>query len=141
MRVKEIMFDDSISNRDKFGVFLREERKKLGMTIREFANILNLTPAYILDIEKGNRHAPLKYLDSLVEVLNIAEEELVYFYDIAACSYSNWPEINEYLSDKPNARKFIRLAMSKGLSGEEFLELVNKLIKSKGESQTLELLN
>ena len=131
MKPSEIAEDKSITNRDKFGVYVRERRKELGMTIRTFAGKLNLTAAYICDFENGNRNAPLKYLEKVAHVLQIEEDEINYFYDIAGASRSNWPDLNEYLAKTPSARKALRLARDKNMTGEELLEAVNRIAKEK----------
>ena len=136
MKPSQIVFDKNIKNRDKFGVYLREQRKEIGMSVREFAFKLNLTPAYISDIEKGNRMAPQNYLEDMINILGVEENEIQYFYDLVGCSHSNWPEINEYLAKTPNARKAIRLARDNGMSEEEFLSTVLKMADLKEEEIT-----
>ena len=131
MKPSEIAKDNKISNRDKFGVYVKGRRKELGMTIRTFAGELNLTPAYISDFENGNRNAPLKYLEKVAHILLVEEDEINYFYDIAGASRSNWPDLNEYLAKTPNARKALRLARDKNMTGEQLLEAVSRLAKEK----------
>ncbi len=134
MKPSEVVMNDNISNRDKFGFYLRARRSEIGITLREFAEKLHLSPAYISDIEKGNRYAPINYLDQVAELLRVEQEERNYLFDLAGCSHSNWPDINEYLAENPNARKAIRLARDKNMSGEEFLGLVEYLAKSSKQS-------
>ena len=137
MKPSEIVFDKSIKNRDKFGVFVNIRRKELGILLKEFACELNLTPAYITDIEKGNRAAPQKHLEKMIDILKIEDDEVEFFYDLAGCSHSNWQEINEYLSKTPNARKAIRLARDKNISEEEFCLLVSKIEELNDEELNL----
>lgn len=131
MKPSDVLFNESITNRDKFGVYVRGRREELDMTLRDFANSMNLTGAYISDIENGNRYAPLKYLNQVATILQIEDEEMNAFYDIAGCTHSNWPDINEYLASMPNARKAIRLAKSQNMSGEEFLAIVESLARER----------
>ena len=134
MKPSEVMFDKTISNRDKFGVYLKCRRNELSMTLKDFAKELNLSMAYVSDMENGNRYAPLKYLNTIIDVLHIEKEEINYFYDLAGCTHSNWVDINEYLATVPNARKAIRLARDNNISEQEFVSLVNHLDKeSQGE--------
>lgn len=138
MKPTEIIFDENIANRDKFGTYLKQRRCELGLSLRDFAQILKLSPAYIADIEKGNRCAPLRYLEQVIGVLKIEESDVNDFYDLAGCSHSNWPDINQYLADKPNARKAIRLARDVNLPQEELLEMVENLSQNKQKKQTKE---
>ncbi len=41
-----------------FGQFVQERRKRPGITLRGFAEQLDVAPAYMSDIEKGSRYAP-----------------------------------------------------------------------------------
>lgn len=131
MKPSEFVLNTKISNRDKFGAYLKSRRTALGLGLREFADKLSLSPAYISDIEKGNRHAPSSHLEKVADILAVEKEEINSFYDLAGCSQSNWQDINEYLAQNPNARKAIRLARDKNMSGEEFLEIVENFESSK----------
>ena len=44
----------------KFGEFIAEKRKSRGLTLRGLAAELGIVPAYMSDIEKGNRYPPDK---------------------------------------------------------------------------------
>lgn len=138
MKPSEVLFNEDISNRDKFGTYVKGRRSELDMTLKDFAISMNLSPAYISDIENGNRYAPLNYLDQAATILQVEDEEMNAFYDIAGCTHSNWPDINEYLKDKPYARKAIRLARDKNMSGEEFLEIVKSLSPQKEDDDFIQ---
>ena len=138
MKPSEIMFDKTISNRDKFGVYVRGRRNELDMTLRDFANDINLSPAYVSDIENGNRYAPMNYLKQVARILQIEKEEINYFYDLAGCSHSNWTDINDYLSQMPSARKAIRMARDKNMTEEEFVELISSIDREKENYKELE---
>lgn len=137
MKPSEIVFDKNINNREKFGTYIREKRLEIGMSIRYFAALLNLTPAYISDIERGNRTAPINYLDKMIEILKIEKEEINYFYDLAGCSHLNWPDINEYLAKTPSARKAIRLARDKNLSDEELSSIILDMIDKSNDEEPI----
>lgn len=129
MKASEVVFNDKISNRDKFGTFVRNRRTELGISLRDFAESLGITPAYLSDIERGNRKAPLEHLEQISVLLGLQESDMEFFIDLSGCSHSNWPEINEYLAKNKSAREFVRLARDKGMSGEEFLQAVNKMME------------
>lgn len=129
MKPSDIVFDDNIDNRDKFGVYLRERRLELGMSVRYFAGLLGVSPTYISDIERGNRTAPTNfYLKQIIKLLEVNDEEIEYLYDLAGCTHLNWPEINDYLKDKPYARRALRVVRDKGLT-EELLLILDKFNK------------
>lgn len=137
MKPSEIFNNKNISNRDKFGTFVRNRRKELGITLRDFALQLNISPAYVSDIENGNRYAPVNYLEQVASILKIENDELYYFYDIAGCTHGNWPDINEYLAKNPNARKALRLARDKNISEQQLVQFIEQL-KPNQEEQYLE---
>ena len=116
-------------NKRAFGQYLSEKIKDSGLRKTEVVNKIRISLPYLIDIEKGNRKAPLKHLKKLEELLNLNDEERNTFYDLAYQTHGNHPDINEYLSTHPYARLAIRLARDKKLSGEEFLELVLSLDK------------
>ena len=60
----------------------------------------------------------------MVYILAIEPSEVEFFYDLAGCTHSNWPEINEYLASNKHARDAVRAAKECGLTGEEFLSIV-----------------
>ena len=135
MKPSEIVFNDKISNRDKFGTFVRNRRTELGITLRDMAEKLGISPAYLSDIEKGNRKAPLDYLEQLAVLLCVEESEMEFFIDLSVCTHSNWPELNEYLAENKGARDFMRLAKNMGLSGEEVLAAVNQMAEEKAQAE------
>ena len=136
MKPSEIVFNDKITNRDKFGYYVRERRLELGITLRSLAESLGISPAYLSDIEKGNRMAPLDHLESMAMLLAVEEDEEDFFIDLSGCSHSNWPEINEYLSKTKGAREALRLARNMGMSGEEFFEIVSQMAKESKNDKT-----
>ena len=121
-----------------FGKYLKERRLSLGLTNKEVSSKLNISPSYLVDIEKGNRAAPLKHLTQLEDILLISEDEKNEFYDLAYQTHGNHLDINEYLDSHPTARKAVRLARDKNMSGEEFLDIVLSLTKENIEEEEIE---
>ena len=129
MKPSEIVFDNTIKNRDKFGVYVHARRLELGMSLIYMAALLDLSKGYITDIEKGNRSAPQniepkKNLDNMIKVLKVEDEEIDYFYDLAGCTHGNWPEINKYLATCPYAREFLRYVRDNNIPAEEWTNIV-----------------
>ena len=135
MKPSEIVFNDKISNRDKFGTYVRNRRTELGISLRDMAEKLEITPAYLSDIERGNRKAPIDHLEKLAILLGVEESEMEFFVDLSGCTHSNWPELNEYLAENKSARDFMRLAKNMGLSGEEVLAAVNQMAEEKAQAE------
>ena len=70
-----------------FGEFVKQRRESLGKTQKGFATEVEISPAYLSDIENGNRRAPDKYLARFASALNItSQDDLNDFYDMAGIS-------------------------------------------------------
>ena len=116
-------------NRLPFGEFVKQRREELKMTMRDFAEKVDISPAYLCDIEKGNRSAPTLRLKEMIEVLKINEDEVVDFKDLAYKSKNALvPELIHYLINSKEARKAMRVLIDKEVNGEQFLEIVENNI-------------
>ena len=114
-----------MSNRDVFGDYVRQRRNELNLSLRYVAQELEITPAYLSDIEQGNRQAPCKLLDRFIKILQIEEDKQQDFIDLAfqnrnICA----PDLIEYLIANKMARVAIRSAIEENISGEELFHLV-----------------
>lgn len=115
-----------------FGEYVKQRRERLKMTMRDFADKVKISPAYLCDIEKGNRRPPEKYLEKFAEVLQIKDaEELNTFYDSAGISKNGQhSDINMYIDGLPSARMALRTAKDNNYTDEDWLKLV-EIIKQK----------
>ena len=102
------------------------------MTMRDFADKVHISPAYLCDIEKGYRKPPEKYLEKFAEVLMITDaDELNAFYDRAGISKNGQhSDINNYIDGLPSARMALRTAKDRKYTDEDWLRLV-EIIKQK----------
>lgn len=113
-----------------FGKFIREKREALGETVRGFAAKLEITPAYLVDIEKGNRYAPKKYFDKIIKELKLSEDEKDKFYDMAAVTRGyTYEDINPYLGQQPIARVALRRARDLNIPEEEWYSFIEQMDK------------
>lgn len=112
---------DMNDNAQTFGQFMRQKREQKGITVRGLAAMLDITPAYVSDLEKGNRAAPRRnspkdLLERICQVLITTEEDRHRYYDLAAESRDGqYDELNYYLQQHANARLALRRARDKGL--------------------------
>ena len=116
-----------------FGEYVRERRERLGKTLRGFAADLEISPAYLHDIETGNRRAPEKLLDKMAELLQIKETNEVHqFYDLAGVSQNGQHvDINLYMNHVPSARAALRTAKDANLTDEDWQKLIEIIKKKK----------
>ena len=61
---------------NKFGEFVTEKRQFKKISLRRMAEILEFSPAYWRDIEKGRRNPPkIDKLEELSRILELSQEE------------------------------------------------------------------
>ena len=67
---------------NSFGKFINEKRKTANITLRRFAEMIGIAPAYLSDIEKGNRYPPdREKLDLIAQNLKLSQEDINRMYD------------------------------------------------------------
>lgn len=101
----------------KFGELVRKYRGN--RTLKDLASQIGITPAYLSDIEKGNRFPSKERLDKIIKVFNLSKEEKEKFYDMVATESQNKykvsEDIAEYIMKNKYLRNFIRIAKEKNL--------------------------
>ena len=120
------------NNHLSFGEYVKQRRESLGITSKDFAAKVEISPAYLCDIEKGNRRPPEKYLEKFADALQITNtEEINRFYDCAGVSKNGQhSDINTYIDGLPSARVALRAAKDKKYTDEDWRKLV-EIINSK----------
>lgn len=110
-----------------FGKFVRERREALNKTVRGLAAELGVTPAYLSDIEKGNRYAPKNRLEDLFLLLKISDDQKSAFYDLAALTRGEYEDINPYLGKQHWARVALRKAKQVDLPDEQWIAFIEQM--------------
>lgn len=128
----------TIMIQNQFGVFISEKRKANSLTLRKIADLLELSPAYWSDIEKGRRNPPnIKILEELANVLKLSQEEKEHMIDLASVDRDEIPmDLPEYIKESELARTALRKAKqlneSKGNNDiterawEDFIKALNE---------------
>jgi transcriptional regulator with XRE-family HTH domain len=97
-----------------FGQFVRNRRQSLGISLRNLAVELQMTPSYLSDIENNKRAAPSprgEHLDAMMDELQITDTNE--WYDLVGASRGFvYEEICDYLRDHEEVRKALRAAAS-----------------------------
>jgi len=115
-------------NDTTFGDYIKNRREDLGKSLRGCADELGVTPAYLFDIEKGNRPAPEKKLDKFIEVFGIIGDELNTFYDLAGLSRkNNFPDLADYIGNSTLARVALRTARDVNLPDSRWQEIIDQM--------------
>ena len=105
-------------NKDEltFGTYIKQKRLSLNKKMKELAEEVGITAAYLCDLEKGNRNAPEERLDEFIKALDIAGTELDVFYDLVGKNRkNNFPDLAEYIGNTEMARTALRKARDKNL--------------------------
>ena len=113
-----------------FGDFIKEKRLEKGINLRKLAELLEIAPAYMSDIEKNKRNSPSpEKMAKLAEILSLTEEETNEMYDIAASGRENTvaPDISEYVMANDTVRVALRKAKGLNLGAQDWLEIIRKM--------------
>lgn len=115
-----------------FGEYVKSLREALGKSIRGLAVELDMTAAYLCDIENGNRYAPEKHLERLAQVLGVTgTEKLNYFYDLAGKSRNHvYPDLNEYIGKTDIARVALRKARDLDITPSQWQHFIDTMESS-----------
>lgn len=125
------------NDNQSFGNYIRARREGLGKSLRGVAAEIEMAPAYLSDIEKGNRWPPVKYLEKLAQVLGIIDDdELSAFYDMAGeLREGNYPDLTDYIGKTDIARVALRKARDHNISAEKWQQFIDGITSTdrKGE--------
>lgn len=116
-----------------FAEFLKEKRTQKGLTLRKMAELIDIAPAYLSDIEKRKRNAPSQdVLERLVEILELSDEEKNEMYDLAAMDKDTIaPDITEYVSTNNTIRVALRKAKDLDLGEKEWMKIIEEMENKK----------
>lgn len=116
-----------------FGEFIKEKRLNKGITLRTFANMIDIAPTYMSDIEKSKRNAPTQeILERMVKELELSNEEANKLFDLAASSKDAIAQdLKEYVNDNQNVRVALRKAKDLNLGDDERIKIIENMVNKK----------
>jgi len=101
-----------------FGPTIRLLRQAKGISLREMARQLGVSPAFLSQIEAGRQHKiPKARIVQVAEMLGVSEGYLL------GTAKQIHPELIRFLSENPEAAEFMTAAMKSGMSAEDFTQL------------------
>jgi len=118
---------------DTFGAFIRDKRVNLEpyISLRKMAELLELSPVHMSNIETGRDAAPKKaVLDKLALLLKLDKQERELMFDLAAKSknYTAVPgDLPDYITTHEYAKIALRVAKDVDATDEEWIEFIEKL--------------
>ncbi len=108
------------------GQKIRELREEKDLSLRELAKEIQVSAAFLSDIELGRRYPSDKILLSISKKLGISEEDLR--------TYDNRPpieDIKRLASSDPKYALAFRKVIDKKISSEDLLKFINGMNKKK----------
>ena len=131
-----------MDEKQSFGSFIRVKRLGTDITLRGMAQILDISPVYMSNIETDRNPAPkADILENLAKALMLDKREREIMYDLAAESkaYAAIPgDLPEYISANEYARIALRVAKDVDATDTEWIEFIEKLKKRSGQEDTRE---
>jgi transcriptional regulator with XRE-family HTH domain len=117
-------------NNMRFGKFIAEKRKAKGITLRGMAADLDITPAYLSDIEKSRRNPPdINMLEKIAARLSLTQKEKEIMFDLAGKDRNEIsPDLPEYIMQKPIVTVALRKAREKA-TDDDWAEFIKRLDK------------
>ncbi len=110
----------------KFGIYITEKRIEKEIGLREMAKLLNISPSYFSDIEKGRRNPPdLSKIKEIAQKLQLSVQEMDDLIDIASETRGEIPmDLNDYIKENDIVKISLRKARKIEEKGEK--ELVKR---------------
>lgn len=119
-----------------FGEYLKQKRLDKEITLRGFAKLVDISPVYLCDLEKGRKAAPsMEVMQKMVSKLALNKEESERFYDLAALEQTAknpiQKDLNAFLKDNRVIVSALRTAKDLDATDEEWQDFIDKLRKSR----------
>lgn len=111
-----------------FGPTIRLLRQAKGISLREMARKLGVSPAFLSQIEAGRQHKiPKARIVQVAEMLGVSEAYLL------GTAKQIHPDVVDFLRETPEAAEFMITAMKSGLAPEDFAGLREALKEKAGK--------
>lgn len=128
---------------NRFGKYIEAKRKERGINLRKFAELIdNMAPAYLSDIEKGNRYPPDKdKIAKMAEVLGLDAKEIADLYDLAAFDRASVEkekssavssDLPEYIMSSEKLRVALRMARDANAGDDDWVKVI-EMLEGKGK--------
>lgn len=119
-----------------FGEYLKQKRLDKEITLRGFAKLVDISPVYLCDLEKGRKAAPsMEVMQKMVSKLALNKEKSERFYDLAALEQTAKnpipKDLNAFLKDNRVIVSALRTAKDLDATDEEWQDFIDKLRKSR----------
>ena len=119
---------------ENFGEFVQEKREEKQITLRKFADAMDLSAPFGSDVEKGRRNPPeIDKLQLIARTLNLTDEENAMMLDLAGKKRNSVaPDLPDYIMERGYVAAALRTARDLDAGEEEWNEFIEELRKRKG---------
>ena len=123
-----------MDNKKSFGGFITEKRLERGLSLRKFAEMIDLSAPFWTEVEKGRKNPPkLEKLETIAKVLRFDEEEKTEMFDLAGKDRDDVaPDLPNYIMGNDYVSAALRTARDLGASEDDWERFVEELKKRKG---------
>ncbi len=107
---------------ESFSGYITAMRKRSGISLREMAARLDISPAYYSDVEKGRRYPlGLHRLEQFGRIAGMERQEIERMLDLAGAARGTVaPDIAGYIAGHESAVKTLRLARNLGAKNADW---------------------
>ena len=115
----------------EFAEFLKQKRQNKGYTLRGFAEMIDVAPSYLSDIEKDKRNAPSdEIIAKIVEKLELNPKDASKLYDFAALNKESIAgDIANYISNVNAIKVALRKAKDLDFGEDEWIRIIEEIEK------------
>lgn len=115
-----------------FGRFLRKIRIDCGEILKDMAEKLNVSAAYLSAVEMGKRNIPEQWINKISDLYNLSEEEKK---DLSISADNSAKSITLRLDDISNSQKETAILFAREFENidDETLDKIKKLLKNTEE--------
>lgn len=114
-----------------FGAFISRKRQEQNVSLRQFSNLIKISPEYLSKIENNERPAPsVDILMRMSDKLFLSETEKELFFDLAAQSKSDSSlafDLIDYINRYPIIHKTLRFAKRCNATDEDWRKFADIL--------------
>ena len=119
--------------KNTFGAFISSKRLEKSFSLRQFADIIKISPEYLSKIENCDRPAPsADILKRMSDKLLLNETEKEEFFDLAAKSKldsSIAVDLIAYINKNPTIHKTLRIAKRYNATDEDWQKFADFLVE------------
>ncbi len=122
------------NKKQSFGVFISTKRIEKGISLRQFAKSIQISPEYLSKIENELRAVPKdEIVKTIAEKLHLNSDEREILFDLAAESkpyVSLALDLVEYVKENEMVYKTLRIAKRYELKNEEWQYIFDYILKN-----------